>query len=409
MQWQCKVLVLLCILLMLIIVTGCTRQEEETNPVNGPNISWQRTEKQLSNCVTGSVKYGLYTKAPIMCDGKAYGFVEINQVEKLGINDWLNAKCMQANINYSYTLNMTVSWIDDFVGKDHFVISCMPYLADGEGDIVGEPCIVGWSGFPTQAVLSGGTQKVSIEYGVQPIKKLTKETQLLLVLKDSEGLQYDDIIFSNSVFGKVKNGPSLCFATSKKVNSINGGKYSVGIGKVHYENNYLYGDRESRVRAFDFSYKVAFLKLPTNKKSVDTFDRESNTMYTQAVVGLQSDISSEVMYSSVPSAYRVLYSDSSDTAAYVPIERLKIHKGCYVKYNANRILTQAMTGKPEYVRFRFEFPEEVKARTDKELLNFNGRFIVFQKKITTRKLYAEDDYDDYGNLVTSDSDAKEAE
>lgn len=42
------------------------------------------------------------------------------------------------------------------------------------GKDTGIPCIVGWSGFPQTAVFDKKISSTYIEYGVQPIKKMSK-------------------------------------------------------------------------------------------------------------------------------------------------------------------------------------------------------------------------------------------
>lgn len=407
-----KIVSLTAVLCSLASLAGCAKGAKIDDTVAVTNsvstVGYNETSSVIHAAKESPVKFDMDDKAPILRNGEFCGYVKVNQIEKLGINDWMNEKCVNANINFSYTINMTVVFTGALPNDGQKTVYCRPCLVEGD-NVCGDPCIVGWSGFPESAAISENVRSVSIEYGVQPIKKLSKNTELHLMLYDSDKIAYDTIIMNRSIFKNVKKGPSLITKGTGKVKSVNGGMYSVGVGKAHYEYNYINGDTDSHVRAFEFSYKVSYLKKPKNGRSVSTFDKASgNLLRTKSVIGVQSDASSELMYNDAPYAYRYLYADTGDTVPYVPTSGLKVHNGYYAEYNANRLLSNNATGQPEYLRFRFEFPEEAESRSDKEKLRFSGRFIVVQRKIVERKLYSRNSYDDNGNLLTtSDENAKE--
>ena len=53
----------------------------------------------------------------------------------------------------------------------------------------------------------------------------------------------------------------------------------------------------------------------------------------------------------------------------------------------NRVLSYDLESKdPTYVRVIPEFTNERKARTDEEMLDFNGRYVVYQIELESRNL-----------------------
>lgn len=398
-------------LLACVYLSGCSGQDpgpEDVQDVQG-TAGYRKTSSFVDGAASSTVQFSGGEWIPVMKDGKNYGYVRINQVEEIGINDWHNTKAVKANIEHSYSVNFTVRYTGELANGGQKTVCCYPYLVEGE-KTCGDPCIVGWSGFPAEAAVSEGSRTVWAEYGVQPTCRLSKKTELMLILCDSDDIVYDPVVLGHGVLKDRVRGPSLLKnRADRQMDSINGGRYSVGIGNSNYEYNYLNGDSSSRVRAFGFTYKVSYLKRPSNRRVVSNFDTGRRDMLrTKSVIGVQSNSAPDVLYSDTAYAYRRKYSDSDVTEPYVPVSGLKIHEGYYAEYNANRVLEDDVSGWPEYLRFRFEFPEEAEARSDKEKLEFNGRFIVMQRKITSRKLYSEKDYGEDGRLLdTSDDNAKE--
>lgn len=75
------------------------------------------------------------------------------------------------------------------------------------------------------------------------------------------------------------------------------------------------------------------------------------------------------------------------TMPYVTSNFPYIKKGETANNVTNRILSYDLESKdPTYVRVIPEFTNERKARTDEEMLNFNGRYVVYQIELESRNL-----------------------
>lgn len=412
---QCKRLVYTVALAMSVIsLCGCGKSKEvdEVTSVESKAktglLDYTVSENYINAKKSYDTVYSVKDKMPLMSNGHCYGWIRIQQVERLGINDWTNKKAVEAGINFSYTINFRLDYLDPVSDTDQKVIYCLPVLMD-DNKTVGESCIVGWSGFSETFQVSKGQTTSYMEYGVQPVSKITKNTKLVLVLSDSDGVQYDDICINRNALKTAKKGPVLIKSKmSNVIKSINGAKFKTGISKVYAEPNFI-ETSDSVKYAFMFHYRISYLKKPTNSRDVAMFDpRNKNMLRIRSVLGVQSNIGDEVLYNNDTSLTVKAYRNSDQREYYVPFTYLMIHPGYYADYGNNRVVSQVECETAEYLRVRCEFPEEVVARTPAEMLKFNGRFVVFQQKITDRVLHSEESGKRNSNVVaTNDRKAKE--
>ena len=135
-----------------------------------------------------------------------------------------------------------------------------------------------------------------------------------------------------------------------------------------------------------------YLKKPIKNVDVAKFDEyKKMKMSSKLVVGVSSQSDKKILYNNYPKAKRFIYSnsvDEDDTEYYVATKDVYLGRGAQATYTDNRRVPSTATTKPEYLRFRVEFPEERAARTDDEMMKFNGRFIVYQIAPEERKLDA---------------------
>lgn len=417
-----KKLKLIGVLLLTVVVTGCALKDNKTtNGVtqNQPSVNVTSTvseTKILNNKTVKDVIYSSSDLAPLLRDGKVYGFLKLNQVEKLGIWNWQDPDCTQSPIRHSYTLNFTAKYLENLEPTEKIMFYVKPYVTDLSGDkIIGKPCIVGWSGFPEHPIFNSDTRKAYFEYGVQPSHKITKNNVLRLKIKDSEGREYDDVLFSHKVFKNPKKGRSLIEPKdSVCINSLNGGRYKIDIKKVYKENNYvdvshyLSSSDLPKYPALMFTTKITYLKAPDKSKGNPRYDvADDNTLRTSLDIGVQTNLSEKIQFENKPTYVRAKYNDTDETELYVLKNFVKIHEGYYVMYNNNREITESDLKKADSARFILHLDSEVTSLPPDQIMNFDGRFIVFQEQITQRKLYSsESNRTEFNKLGTNDKNAK---
>lgn len=366
--------ILVAAMIGVVLLTGCTTNDE-TVPVDTVVATPTATVVQHKKA---SVK----KKVPIISEGEQYGWLKINQIEKVRIADWKNSIAMQNNIAYSYSINITLA-----VSKYSGTIKCEPVLVRGKKDI-SSVCSVGWTGFPTEAVLYG-ENKGTIEVGFQPEQKVQKGDKFVLRLYGDNGLEFDDVVISNKALRNAKIGPKALNAGDvKQIKSVNGGEYSLAAKTVHFEEHAIpNANYDDNANYFDIKYWVSALKAPTNDRYVKTWTlyKGKTALVNSFVIGLDTERMSKLNYQSEPDVERLLYSDAEDVEKYVNnASKLPVGMNCDVW--TNRLADEMNAFKPEYVRLVFEFPEEAKARNLSEKLRFNGRFTVYRVKVTDRKL-----------------------
>lgn len=340
------------------------------------------------------VKFSYTDQLPILLKGDLYGYVTVNQLEKVNFADWHNATAVANGMNFSYSLNMTIKLAK---GVSIESMDIVPALCDEKGNIFSDTCNVGWTGFPSRALFYTNTDATTVEIGFQPRNQFDISTMLLKLMISIGKNRCEDIIIKPSIFSAAVEGPSIHNSEEEvTVSSINGASYCVNVSDVYYEKDHLPADSDSDAEehSIDYRFKIAYLQPPSNDRVVASFDSQnSNSLNTFVVTAVMPDCDSKSYYDSSPNSQRKLFADdNSDYGRYVPTkeELSDILPGNYVKYFLNRVVT--FPSDPKYVRFSFEFPAEASARSTEELLAFNGRFLVFENPVTERKLQYEEEY-----------------
>lgn len=387
---------------LLISLTACAKPDnqvtQDTEEIE-PSVSFSVSDTEAIVKSDNVGDYKIHEIVPITKDGDTYAYLTLNQSQKLGINDWTSAVAVDSGIKYSYTFNFKVKYEKELKNGQLLTMHILPEFVNSNNEVVGNPCIVGWSGFAETAVFDEDTYETYMEYGVQPLYKPTKKTKLLLKITDSNGNEYDDVVFASSVISKAIKGPSLITGDkSVKVTGASGAKIKLSVYDVYLEE--MYDDKysftlESQLSDFEkvpvlgFKYKVNYLKAPTKKLEVSNIDTSTKAkLYsTDLKIGAQSNVDSAIYYDRNVKLSRFAWSDQLTLEQAVIDKRYKIHEGTYAYANENRQVTKAVLRSSESIRFRIEFSSDALSLSPEKLMKFKGRFIVFDKKIHKRRLY----------------------
>lgn len=374
-----------------------SQEQSTSNSVAEANISYEVAETEATVSSTTFDNYKVHEIAPITKDGKTIATILMNQSEKLGIYDWTSADSRKGGIKKSYTFNFKVKYLNKLKNGEMLTFTIKPYFYT-DGKQTGIPCIVGWSGFPETAVFDDNTKATYMEYGVQPIKKISSSTSLVLKITDSNGTKYDDVIYDHSVISKAKKGPSL-HNSSKPVTitGASGAKYSVNIYNVYLENCYddMYdfkdADQLETVQTHPvlmYNFKVNYLKKPTKNLEVSnlTSKKTGSLLSTELTISAQSNAEDKKYYEADTGCTRFIYSNSLQLEHFVTRERYKIHSGTYAYYIDSRDVSDSFYNSTSRIRFVPEFNSDALAMTPKQLMKFNGRFVVFERSVQTRHL-----------------------
>lgn len=381
---------LLALVVMVGILTGCGKKEltttpsNVTNPVNNTTTNMQDSESSATdseNTAEGiaaetttleqskGITFSYKDLLPVIVNGKTIAFARINQFERVGIYDWYNAKAVEKNIKHSYSLNLSIINKEDTV----LTVDVTPTLVDKQDTEVSSKCKVGWTGFNESAEFYG-KGNIPVEVGMQPEIRTEKDLKLKLVFNTSKG-DSEPVIVANSIFKHVVIGPNLKESGDEtKIKSVNGAKYAFTIGKVYKEQNSI---DLSPVTAVEFDNRIQYLKTPTKKLEVATFDsKKKHAMYANLMIGMQTQHNSTLLYEHNQYAARPdYYGDFTDYYASDVDKVLKV--GRSVKYQLNRVLPEGSESE-QFVRFCVEFPADAEVASLKDMLKFNGRFIVYQ-------------------------------
>ena len=411
-----KRVLLTCCFLFLYLLSGCNKANKddskiaansspgtessvgENNPTAGIMLNSELSaDKIVVRAETeASAVFEEGANSPIVSSGAIVGGIKVNYAEKIGIWDLYSAKAITAGVKESYALNVTVD-MSEYLKKNKMVsIECTPSLLDAAGNVIGEPCVTGWSGFSNRADLFTKNPVDVIEVNLQPIvTSIPTDAVLKLSLKASNAaIVLDDIFYSIDTIVNAKPGPEILTVDKPvTIESINGAKYRISFGSVYFGNHVISDDtlyEDGEYAFYNFVYKLEYLSGPTNAREVSSFDTFSNGVYkVPLVIGVQSDVDSTMLYDSIESAQRLLWSDSTDTEYYVTSLDKPIEVGGSAIVSCNRLVPKTTTHQAEYIRLRIEFPEEMVARTSDELKGFNGRYVVYQIPVAPRVLQEE--------------------
>lgn len=373
-----------------LFITGCSKKNVEsggTETITPLNVGVIKSEIKVSD--DSDIFFSSSDNIPIIRNHSICGLLKVNRITRLGIWDWYNQAAVTNGVKYSYSVNFTIDFSSSIKKTEDAVkILSSAYLVDGSGGVVGKPCEVGWSGFEKIAQLYDSSPSMTVEIGVQPERVLEENDSLELRLQTSDGAEFDPIFLRNEELVNAVEGPTLQTA-EVDVESINGAIYSVGVANVFFGSNpTTAGSNDDDLKDYyDFSYSVWYKQAPSNSREVLCFDSyDGNALQTKLVLGVQSDVDSSLLYENDESALWFKFKDSSETESYVTTGDAAIKPGIEAQYSTNRLVPETTTVQPTYLRFRVEFPEEQKARSLQERLDFNGRFLVFQLPIGAREL-----------------------
>lgn len=398
-------------------IIGCSQDNVDTvqeEPVK-ENLSFveESTEAIVKSDNVGN--YKLKEIAPIMKDGNTYGWITMNQAEKLGIFDWTSSAAVDSGVKFSYTFNFKMDFLPQLSNGDMKTFYFNPKLVKKD-KVIGNPCIVGWSGFAGTAVFDSTTQTQYVEYGVQPLRKSLKGSKLILDISDSDGNNYDPIIYDYSVLSKAIDGPSIITSGGKTVTGASGAKYKVTLDNVCVENcfseyqvlkNDDYEDIP-RTKALMFDYKIDYLNKPTSSLQVSNIDRTKKgaaLLSTDLNIKVQSDVEKKYYTEADYGLARWKYSNGLKLEYCSTSLRYKIHPGTYAQFTCNRPLSDVTYSGARYYRFVVEFNSEALAMSPEKLMKFNGRFMVFQKPLAARVVYPQKTHKHAAIIKTNDDNA----
>lgn len=368
----------MCILAVGCLV-GCSGSKDEVLPVAKATTRPIVTPVPVTPKKTGQ-------RFEIVSEGKVWGTAKINQIEKLKFGDWSNSQARMNDVNYCYSYNITIT---PEVVNDSVTVKTEPVVYR-DGSKISSPADVGWSGFPKVAEFySGGDSSITVEVCSQPEKKVRGSDIFMLEFsigeKEAESVQ----VAGKSVKQAKKGNCLLSVKDEVIIKSVNGAKYSVTPKKVYFEEHYQNAsDRDAGTgHYFDISYQVKAIRAPVKNVRVDNVKGTGKNarLVCQGVLGLQPQDSATVLYHANTNAGRVNYRDTDDLFTYVD-EGAMLRFGYLRKVQTNRVAPEGANLGMQFVRLRVEFPEETKNRSRKELLKFNGRYLVYEIPITDRKL-----------------------
>lgn len=389
--------------------------QTEDATVDRANISFSidSTEAEVKSTDTGN--FALHELVPITKDGKTVAFLKLNQSERLGISDWSSSQSNDSGLKFSYTFNFKVRYLNRLDNGEMLTFYVKPKFVDiSTGKDTGIPCIVGWSGFPQTAVFDKKISSTYIEYGVQPIKKMSKNTRLVADITDSAGNTYDSVTFEHSVLAKAIKGPSL---RSKNdlvtITGASGAKYDIGIYDVFLEpcftEMYNFTDPDQvqevpRSNTLMFNYYVKYLRAPTKSIEVSNIDnsKKSKLLSTDLTIGVQSNADDTVYYDRSTRLTRWKYSDSLKLEYFCVNKRYNIHPKTYAYYTETREISDSFYTSTDHIRFSLEFNSEALAMKPEQLMKFNGRFIVFDRTPKKRSLVSKKTHKSPYAAYTSD-------
>ena len=75
----------------------------------GEVIEWIKSTESVDEKQDSPI-YDVDSSLPLLCNGKNFGTVKINWIQKINIPDFYNAAASTAGIDYSYTINLHVNF-----------------------------------------------------------------------------------------------------------------------------------------------------------------------------------------------------------------------------------------------------------------------------------------------------------
>lgn len=338
-----------------------------------------------------NLRYQSGQDAYILKDGKQEGTMHFNLTQRLGIWDYGNPTVVSNGIYYSYAFNLKLDFTQYFSQVESAKIEVKPELVSSKGEVIGEIANIGWSGFDQIAEIYRSEPVKNIEVCLQPTQDFSEGDYIRFNLVDTENnVTFDSVSYDTSLLKQAKDGPAVKRVKEEtKIKSINGAKYSFTLNHVYSSQEYLNIDSYSDlVKMMDLDYTVKLLKDKVNDRVVTRFNTFSGVqMNSEVKLAVNTCNDTKYNYTWYKDATRAVYSDIDEYVPYVTSNFPYIKKGETANNVTNRILSYDLESKDStYVRVIPEFTNERKARTDEEMLNFNGRYIVYQIELESRNL-----------------------
>lgn len=367
-------------LMVMTACCGCSiKKEPEATQTPIPTATATATPSPTPKLTKGKT-------TDLVRNGEKIGTVKVNQVERVGFSDFTNTNAVDKEINYSYSVNVTVD-LTGFKGKIN-AFSFEPIIKKGSRKI-SSIASVGWTGFESMIDVFKG-KKYVLEVGVQPEARDRKGCRYFLQFHDDDGSEYQPIELNRSLFKKAKKGPGLRKNKKKrlKIKSVSGAVYSIVPEKVYFENHFI-DDKDHDAGSknfFEIKYSVEGWKAPTKVSAVKNVHGvgKGSTIDCSAVLGLESMNSSKILYQATKNAAWLLYADTDKTGTYVN-EGGSLKFGYARSVMTNRMAESSDSVAPGLVRIRIEYPDEFNVLSFKKKLAFPGRFCVCELPISERK------------------------
>ena len=324
-----------------------------------------------------ALRYQSGQDAYILKDGKQQGVMHFNLAQRLGIWDYTNPTIVSNGIYYSYTFNLKLDFTQYFSQVESAKIEVKPELLNSKGEVIGEIANIGWNGFEQIAEIYKSNPVKNIEVCLQPTQDFCLKGKKAFLAQRAE-------------INKATDGPTIKrIKDTTKIKSINGAKYSFTLNSVCSSQEYLNIDSYSDlVKMMDLDYTVKLLKDKVNGRVVTRFNTFSGVqMNSEVKLAVNTCNNSQYNYTYYQDATRTNYSDVDDYVPYVTSNFPYIKKGETANNVTNRVLSYDLDSEdPMYVRVIPEFTNERKARSDEEMLKFNGRYVVYQVELKARNL-----------------------
>lgn len=198
---------------------------------------------------------------PIMREGVIYGWGQINFIEKLGIWDWYNKMAVQNGVKISYAINIQIDMSAYLESAECLSIECQPYL-ENNGEITGEPCNVGWSGFGSVAELYVNNTSSTVEVNVQPYTNDLPQDELLRLDFHSadNSIVFDTIYVGSVMLLNAREGANILTIDDKKViESVNGAQYTIKFSDIFreaHETDETGSIERGTYWYYDFAYNI---------------------------------------------------------------------------------------------------------------------------------------------------------
>lgn len=366
-------------------MTGCTKQQEAdsdgSSSDTATSIEWKVTNNSVS--VSDSpVVFSEDDEIPLILNGSVKGYLRVNWVQRIGVWDWYNTNANVAGVKSSYTCNFHAVLNESNTEPVTLQVSGNIFTKDKK--CVGNPCSVGWTGFSKSAQFYDKTVETDFEIGIQPEVLDVSDCYTVFSIVDSDGNQYDDIMFDSGFLNSAEDGVGI-ETDGRTVHSINGAAFTVGINSVSINDIYSVYEDTLLNRFYDLVVSINYNSAPANERESLLFDSKSKALRAKQIIGICSSIDSNVVFDGDDNATRQIYVDDTDLFdVYTTTEFRNLNAGESATYTTNRILNSKET--PESVRVWIEFPEEAKARTLEEMKDFDGRFLVIQRSIEDRQM-----------------------